>query len=134
MVLADPCSYGEWVVGSSDIRDWDEAWPAAGSRFHHRVGLKPLTVSDHTEAVETDAPRRLVMRAKARPLGVARVELLIEPHPEGSMVVMVEDPDVPLARWLVPPPVHLLIRVRNAESLRRLKRLAEAAEAKLSPR
>jgi uncharacterized protein YndB with AHSA1/START domain len=132
-VLADPRSYGEWVVGSSEIRDWDEAWPDAGTRFHHRVGVKPLTISDHTESVEADAPRRLLMRAKARPwLGVARVELNIDSHPEGSRVVMVEDPEVPFARWLAP--AQLLIRLRNAESLRRLRRLAEARQAQLSSR
>jgi hypothetical protein len=126
-VLAEPPNFGDWVVGSSEIRDWDVAWPDAGTRFHHRVGVKPLTISDHTESVEADAPRRLVMRAKARPwLGVARVELLIESHPAGSLVTMIEDPEVPGARFLLP--AHVLIRLRNRESLRRLRRLSEQRE------
>jgi uncharacterized protein YndB with AHSA1/START domain len=128
-VLAEPDHYAYWVVGSSEIRDADAEWPAPGSRFHHRVGAKPVTIADHTEVVEAEPPNRLVLRAKARPLGVARVEMLIEPHPAGSLVTMVEDPDVPLAWVMVPPPVHGLIRVRNGESLRRLRHLAERAES-----
>jgi hypothetical protein len=124
-VLSEPRHYGYWVVGSSEIRDWDADWPAPGTRFHHRVGAKPFTVSDHTEVVKADPPNQLVLRAKARPFGVARVEILIESHPAGSLVTMIEDPDVPLAGLLVPPPIHALIRVRNGESLRRLRGLAE---------
>lgn len=128
-VLAEPSHYAYWVVGSSEIRDWDRGWPKPGSRFHHRVGAKPLTLADHTEVVESAPPRLLVLRAKARPLGVARVEMRIEPHPAGSLVTMIEDPEVPMPALLVPPPVHALLRVRNGESLRRLRRLAEARSA-----
>ena len=124
-VLEDPRSYGDWVVGSSEIRGWSDDWPAPGSRFHHRVGLIPLTVSDHTEVIAAAPPRRLVLRAKARPLGAARVDMNIEPHPAGSLVTMVEDPDVPLGAILTPLPVHALIRVRNGESLRRLRVIVE---------
>ena len=124
-VLADPPAYGDWVVGSSAIREWDPDWPAPGTRFHHRVGVWPLRVSDHTEVQEADEPRRLVLRANARPLGVARVELLLEPHDEGTVVTMIEDPDG-LTRFVFPPPAHLLVRARNAESLRRLRRLCES--------
>ena len=124
-VLSQPRHYGYWVVGSSEIRGWDEDWPEVGSRFHHRVGADPVTLADHTEVIEAERPRLLVLRAKARPLGVARVEMRIAEHPAGSLVTMIEDPDVPLPMVLVPPPVHALIRVRNGESLRRLRRLAE---------
>ena len=122
-VLSEPRHYGYWVVGSSEIRDADEQWPAPGSVFHHRVGMAPLTISDHTEALEADPPRRLVMRAKARPLGMARVELVIESIPNGSFVTMIEDPELPFARFLLP--IQALTRLRNRESLRRLRELAE---------
>lgn len=124
-VLAEPQHYGHWVVGSSEIRGWDDDWPKVGSRFYHRVGADPATVADHTEVLEADEPRRLVLRAKARPFGVARVELVIDPHPAGSLVTMIEDPDIPAPILLAPPPVHALIRIRNGESLRRLRKLAE---------
>lgn len=124
-VLADPASYAYWVVGSSEIRDADREWPQPGSRFHHRVGASPLTLADHTEVLEAERPSLLVLRAKARPIGVARVELRIAPHPAGSLVTIIEDPDVPLGGLLTPPPIHAVIRLRNGESLRRLRKLAE---------
>src|SRR5829696_5193022 len=70
--LADPGSYGYWVVGSKVIRDADADWPAPGSRFHHTVGAGLLKASDHTKSLEASRPRRLAMRAKARPFGSAR--------------------------------------------------------------
>jgi hypothetical protein len=72
-VLSDPHSYGDWVVGSDTIRDADPRWPAAGSRFYHRVGAGPLKVNDHTEVLEVDPQRQLVLHARARPLGTAKV-------------------------------------------------------------
>lgn len=62
-VLSDSKAYGHRVVGSDTIRDADSHWPGVGSRFHHRVGVGPLTVNDHTEVLELDAPSRLVLRA-----------------------------------------------------------------------
>jgi uncharacterized protein YndB with AHSA1/START domain len=130
-VLADPPSYGHWVVGSDTIRDADATWPAVGSRFHHRVGVGPLKVNDHTEVLESDPPRRLVLLAKARPLfGTARVELDLERRGGGTLVTMVEDGGDPLTKLVMNGPArplaHLLIRRRNAASLRRLEELALA--------
>jgi uncharacterized protein YndB with AHSA1/START domain len=122
-VLADPVVYGDWVVGSDVIRDWDDGWPAQGTRIHHRVGRRPLAISDHTEVLECSPPRRLVLRANARPLPPARVVIELAEHPAGTLVTMIEDPDVPLARHFVP--VHPVVRLRNGESLRRLRALAE---------
>lgn len=126
-VLADPSSYGHWVVGSDTIRDADAAWPAVGTRFHHRVGFGPVKVDDHTEVVEADPPRRLVLHAKARPLfGTARVELDLERRGGGTLVTMVEDAGDPLTKVVFWGLTHLLVRGRNAESLRRLEELALA--------
>lgn len=124
-ILAEPRHYGYWVVGSSAIRGWDSGWPKPGSRFYHRVGIGPLTLADHTEAVECDPPRLLVLSAKSRPLGAAKVEMTIDSHPAGSLVVMVENPDARFGKLLTPPPLDMLIRLRNAESLRRLRTLVE---------
>lgn len=128
-VLADPWSYAYWVVGSSEIRAADEDWPAPGSRFHHRVGMRPFTLADHTEVLEAEPPNRLVLRAKARPFGVARVEMRVREHPAGALVTIIEDPDLPFGGLLLPPPAHLVLRLRNGESLRRLRNLAERAAA-----
>lgn len=125
-VLSDPASYGEWVVGSQEIRGADPNFPAAGSRFQHRVGFGPVTVADHTEVLEVDPPRHIRLRAKARPFGTAIVDLRLERRGDGTLVTMIEDPDDPVNRlaFKVNPLLHLLVRARNVESLRRLARLS----------
>ena len=125
-VLADPDSYGHWVVGSKRIRDADQDFPAPGSRFHHAVGFGPIDVKDYTEVLEWDPPRRLKLRAKARPLGTALVTLEVSPlDGNRSQVTMIEDPGDPLTKFVFNPLTHLLVRGRNVESLERLEDLAK---------
>lgn len=124
-VLSDPQSFGDWVVGSDTIRDADADWPATGSRFHHTVGGGPLKVRDHTEVLDSRPPHRLVLRARARPLGTALVTLTIVEEREGAEIIMREQPADPLSRLLFNPVVQPLLHFRNLESLRRLKRLVE---------
>lgn len=122
--LVDAHGFGYWVVGSSEIRDVDETWPAPGSRFHHTVGIRPLRVSDDTESLEARRPTLLRMRAKARPVGTAQVTLTLAPQRGGTRVRMTEHPDG-LTAWLsLNPLVQLLLKGRNAESLMRLEELA----------
>lgn len=123
-VLARPESYGYWVVGSKHIRDADAAFPAVGTRFHHTVGVGPLTLDDHTEVLEAEPPRRLKLRAKGRPIGTASVELSLEPRDGGTHVRIVEDPDSIYTPLKYNPLLQLFTRVRNAESLMRLEELA----------
>ena len=125
-VLADWRSYGDWVVGSRYIRGADPGFPAAGTRFHHQVGIGPLHLNDHTKVLEVDQPHKLVLRAKARPfLGTAIVDLRLQPEGGGTKVVMREDPGDALTAFVFQPITHLLVRGRNVESLQRLKGLAE---------
>ena len=122
--LADPGSYGYWVVGSKLIRDADPDWPAPGSRFHHTIGFGPFTVDDHTVAIESEPPCRLVLRAKGRPALTARVTLDLLPEDGGTRVRMGERPDGVFAPLRLNPLVHLATRWRNTESLMRLEELA----------
>lgn len=125
-VLADWRSYGDWVVGSRYIRGADPGFPAAGTRFHHQVGVGPLHLNDHTKVLEVDQPHKLILRAKARPfLGTAIVDLSLQPENGGTKVVMREDPGDALTAFVFQPITHLLVRGRNEESLQRLKGLAE---------
>ena len=124
-VLAEPASYADWVVGSKRIRDADHTWPAVGSRFHHTVGVGPFTIDDHTASVACDPLHRLELRAHARPLGVAKVVLELEPCDRGTLLTITERPtgiQTPLALF---PPLHVLTSLRNAESLARIERLAQ---------
>lgn len=128
-VLADPSEYGHWVVGSKYIRDADPGFPASGTRFHHAVGLGPLTIRDHTEVVEAEPPRRLRLRAKARPLGTATVIMELVPEDDGTTVRMVERPDGPYSLLALNPLVHCFTKARNAVALRRLERRVMARPA-----
>lgn len=124
-VLADPFTYEDWVVGTTKIRHADDAWPAKGARLHHTVGIPPLGTRDHTEVVAVKAPERLELDTLARPFGRAKVELSLEPEGLGTRLTIVEDPTGWTAPLRLSPAVHLLIRFRNAETLRRLKAIAE---------
>ena len=122
--LADPGGYGYWVVGSKTIRGADPGWPAAGTRFHHKIGVGPLTIADHTESLEARPPELLRLRAKGRPLGTAAVTLELRPHDGGTLVRMTENPDGFSRVLALNPLVHAATKARNAESLMRLEELA----------
>ena len=124
-VLSDPEAYADWVVGSDIIRDADPHWPAVGSRFHHRVGVGPVKVKDHTEVIELDPARRLVLHARARPLGTAVVAMEWEAAGTGTRVTMHESAGDPLSRLGINPLTDWIVHLRNRKALRRFKRIAE---------
>ena len=123
-VLAQPQSYGYWVVGSKVIRGADAGFPAVGTKLHHTIGVGPLTLNDHTEVLEAEPPRRLKLRAKGRPLGTASVELILEPSGGGTNVCIVEDPDQLYTPLKYNPLLQWATRARNAKTLARLEELA----------
>jgi hypothetical protein len=124
-VLADPPCYEIWVVGNKSVRGYDESWPVPGSEFHHKVGFGLLAMKDKTVAVEADPSRRLVMVVRALPFIRATVSFTLESEGSGTQVTMEEYPRGRPWELLWNPVVDMLTGVRNAETLRRLKRLAE---------
>jgi NAD(P)-dependent dehydrogenase (short-subunit alcohol dehydrogenase family)/uncharacterized protein YndB with AHSA1/START domain len=125
-VLADAERYADWVVGASRVTDHDPDFPAAGARFSHRVGLRPLTLSDHTAVLAVDPPRRIELKAKARPLGTAHIEIELRERAGGTEVVLEEVPGDRFSALVAANPVaDAALRLRNAEALSRLKRLVE---------
>lgn len=124
-VLDDARTYEFWVVGCKDIRAVDAEWPAEGSAFHHAVGVGPFNLKDSTSILEREAPRRLKLRARARPAGIAHVLIELSPSGSGTDVVMSEAPVEGLPAKLHNPVQDYLIHRRNVETLRRLKWLAE---------
>jgi uncharacterized protein YndB with AHSA1/START domain len=122
-LLADGRRYAEWVVGASHIREVEPGWPSVRSKFHHTVGVWPFHLRDDTVVEECEVGRRLVLEARARPFGRARVEIALEEIPTGTRVVMSEEAKSPaIARW-GNPVLAPVIHVRNAEALRRLAAL-----------
>ena len=132
-VLSDPPSYEIWVVGNKSIRGYDESWPAPGSEFHHKVGFGPLAVKDKTVAVEADPGRRLVMVVRALPFIRATVSFTLEPDGSGTRVRMEERPRGTPWEQLWNPVLDRLTGLRNVETLRRLKRLAEVRAGVVHP-
>ena len=124
-VLADPGGYGYWVVGSKLIRDADAgAGPRPARASTTRSASGPLKLSDHTVALEAEPPRRFKLRAKGRPVGTATVTLEMTPRDGGTLVRITENPDGVFALMTLNPAVHVLTKLRNAESLMRLEELA----------
>jgi uncharacterized protein YndB with AHSA1/START domain len=129
-VLATPETYAYWVVGSDAIRDADPHWPAVGSKLHHRVGVGPFKLNDNTEVLEVSEPVHLVLQARTRPFGTARVTLDLIDLGDGTQVTMGEGPGDLFSRLLFNPIADFVLRRRNDESLRRLGELAMAPDPK----
>lgn len=123
LLLRAEC-YPAWVVGAKKVRGTSGGWPAPGAAFHHVVGVGPLAVADRTRIVAMDPPRRLVLDARAWPIGRARVELALTPlGASATRLVMVEAVVSGPARLLPRPLRTPMIDVRNRVALRRLRRL-----------
>ncbi len=125
-VLADGWSYPSWVVGASRMRAVEPAWPAAGAKLHHSVGVWPAVLNDETEVLESDPPRRLRLQARGWPMGEATIEVHIEPAGNGSKLTFVEDATRGPGRFVPKVLRQAPIALRNTETLRRLAYLAEA--------
>jgi uncharacterized protein YndB with AHSA1/START domain len=121
-VLADPRLYANWVVGASSTRAVEGRWPETGSLLHHSVAL---VIRDSTEVLESEPERRLVLEARARPMVVARVEVLIEPSGSGARIVLEEEAIGGLGAALPSVLWEPQLYVRNQISVKRLRRLAE---------
>jgi uncharacterized protein YndB with AHSA1/START domain len=124
-VLEDPYAYPRWVVGSKRTVSADRTWPQPGSAFRVKVGAGPVSYEDRTESKEIEAGRRIVLNAGGGGWAGARVEILLQPSGEGTHVTLLEDPTGPAKPLRALPPLQLAIKLRNVESLRRLKAIVE---------
>jgi uncharacterized protein YndB with AHSA1/START domain len=124
-VLEDGWSYSSWVVGASRMRAVGADWPATGSKLHHSAGVWPLVINDHTEVLESDPPRRLLLQAHGWPAGEATIELRIEAAGGGSKVTIIEDATRGPGRFVPKALRQPAIALRNTETLRRLAYVAE---------
>lgn len=121
--IAHPDTYPDWLIGARDIRSVDEAWPAPGSKFHHRVGLiGPLKVADSTKVLEVEPPRMLSLEVRARPFGRGRATFILEEVEDASGAgehhTRIEIDEVPLGTLSpLTPLLDPLARARNGRSL-----------------
>lgn len=124
-VLEDAHAYPRWVVGADRTIDVDSHWPAPGSAFRVRLAFGKV---DTTKIKAIVPGERIVLNAGTT-IGPARVTIELEPRPGGTCVTLIEDPAGKAAPMRLLPPVHLAIRLRNVESLRRLRQLALTGRA-----
>jgi Polyketide cyclase / dehydrase and lipid transport len=124
-VMADGWTYSQWVVGNSRMRAVDADWPAPGATIHHSVGVWPLILDDET-VVEKSVPlEELVLHAKGRPFGGARIKLRLSDIPDGCRVEMQEFPVSGPAALMPDRLSDIAVYPRNRETLWRLSALAE---------
>ena len=124
-VLSDGWKYTNWVVGASHMRAVSANWPQVGAKLFHSTGLWPIMIHDQTEVQSLEPGRRLVLRAKGRPLGSAIVEIELSEEPGGCRVTMREEPIAGLGKLLHNSASEAVLRRRNDESLGRLAALCE---------
>lgn len=74
-VIADGWTYSQWVVGNSRMRAVSADWPSAGAVIHHSIGVWPLLLDDETVVEDCVPLERLVLLAKGRPVGKARITM-----------------------------------------------------------
>jgi hypothetical protein len=120
--LADGWAYAGWVVGATHVRGVDAEWPSPGAKIHHQVGVWPFVISDDTKSVDCVPGQRLVLEARAWPVGEATVDIRLDGQPGGTTRVTIrEAPSAGPGRWLDNPALRWLLRRRNVETLKRLK-------------
>jgi hypothetical protein len=127
--LGDGWTYSAWVVGTVKIRAVDPGWPAVGTKLHHAVGAWPLTLQDETEVTECEPGQRLLMKARAWPVGEATVELTLHPAGDHTLVEMYEEPTSGPGVWINNRVVDAIGKKRLEETLDRLRRLVERSVA-----
>lgn len=125
-VIADGWTYSQWVVGNSRMRAVDENWPQSGSKIHHSVGIWPLLLNDETKVQDCQPMEQIVLLAKGRPFGKARITLrLFDIDGGGCRIEMSEVPVGAPMGW-VPDRLALAAAIpRNRECTWRLAALAE---------
>ena len=126
-VLSDPRAYARFVVGTKLVRHFEPAFPEAGSGFHPTLGVGPLVLRDTTRVVDVDSPRQLVLDAGMRLFAVNRTAFRLEPR--GGLTEVEEYPVAGPAAKVWNRALDGILWLRNAELLRRLKKLAEQRQA-----
>ena len=90
--LVDVETYPDWLIGAGEVRDVDDAWPAAGSTFKHVVGVGPFRIPDNTEVLEIHDGELLRLKVRARPFIWAVATFRVLGDGERCVVTMQEEP------------------------------------------
>lgn len=122
-VLRDPYSYSDWVVGTKEILDADDVWPAVGTSFRFRVGAGPVGMHGATRVLEFDDRRRLKLETKSLPIGT--IVITIEAHDIGEGRSRVTIDESSSAMPLLSSGFDVMLHLRNYESLTRFRNIVQ---------
>jgi uncharacterized protein YndB with AHSA1/START domain len=124
--VGDPRTYPEWIVGDAEMRDVDPDFPRPGSAMYHTQGLPKIGLRDTSSVVSSDPPWDLELEVRMRPFLVNGVRFTLRAGGDTrTHVTMLEWPKYGIANRLLGPLVVPPLRLRNAETLRRLRNLSE---------
>lgn len=126
-VLADGTRYGDWVVGTSESRPEDGAWPQVGSSITYMIQFGPWSVRGSTVVRRSEAPRVLELEVDSGWIGTARIALEARPWGKNTLVTIDEHPLRGPAGKLHNAAVDALIQLRHRSMLARLADSVEKA-------
>jgi hypothetical protein len=125
-VLSDGWSYSDWVVGTSHIRDVDDAWPAPGTRLHHKAGPWPLSIRDRSESLEWEPGRMLLLKVHLWPFGAGHVKFTLDRLDDRATRVTMQEQFTHGPLLGVRNRIgDVFLHFRNTEALQRLADIAE---------
>ncbi|MET4921846.1 SRPBCC family protein [Streptomyces sp. PSRA5] len=128
-VLADGSRYGDWVVGTSESRPGEGAWPEVGSSITYTIRLGRWSASGSTTVRRCEEPGVLEMEADSGRLGTARIAVEVRPWGEYALVIIDEHPLRGPGGLLHNTAVDALIQLRHRSMLARLAEVVENAPA-----
>jgi uncharacterized protein YndB with AHSA1/START domain len=124
--IGDAYTYPDWVVGAAESRKVEGDYPKPGATLHHTQGVPKVGLKDTSSVVSVDEPRDLELEVRIRPFAVNGVRFVLESDGNGrTHVTMLEWPKSGFAARLMGPLFVPALQLRNAETLRRLKKLSE---------
>ncbi|MFD5897698.1 SRPBCC family protein [Streptomyces sp. NPDC060366] len=126
-VLADGSRYGDWVVGTSDSRPEEGAWPEVGSSITYTIRLGRWSASGSTVVRRCEEPGVLELEADSGRLGTARIAVEVRPWGENALVIIDEHPLRGPGGLLHNTAVDALIQLRHRSMLARLAEVVENA-------
>ena len=125
--VGDARTYPDWVVGAAESRKVDAEYPQPGATLHHTQGVPKFGLKDTSTVVDADPPADLELEVRIRPFAVNGVRFILRGDGNGrTHVTMLEWPKSGFMARLMGPLFVPALKVRNAETLRRLRSLSES--------
>lgn len=124
--IGDGRTYPQWVVGAAESRKVDADYPKPGATMHHTQGVPKIGLKDTSTVVDATPPEDLELEVRIRPFAVNGVRFILRGDGNGrTHVTMLEWPKSGVFARLLGPLLVPALQLRNAETLRRLKKLSE---------